>query len=761
MSSSTKANQSDSSLLQKLIYFFPVQLFFVHIKKNQQLLIFWIVLFLIIFKQFGTKYGLPLLFLAPEYIGNLSFSSYFIVGFAIGGFAMSFNISSYIMNGFRFPFLATLSKPFLKYCLNNSLIPFIFIISYLIQANHFLSENEIFTQNEIILRLAGFVGGYFIFVFFTMVYFMATNKDMEKLFGKEIAKVMSSDTRKGEPAKDLLSKSKADWYKEQALHSKIWRVDYYFSQFFMLKKTRPYDHYKQHMLTQVFRQNHINASRFEIAIIISIIILGLFRENDVFIIPAAATITLLITMLLMITSALRSWLHGWTWVVIAGLLIGINLLTKYTNFYYESKAYGLDYSSTVSYPENPAISDSILKADLNENVKMLDNWELKNKNHPVKKPKAVFVAASGGGSRAVLWSFISLQHLDSLTEGELFKHTVLLSGSSGGMIGSAFFRELKLSATTDSINPYATEYRESIAKDILNPVIFTLAVNDMLIRTQRFTYKGNTYWKDRAYIFEKTLNRYTGWMMDKTLFEYKAAEEAAEIPMMILSPSIVNDSRRLLISNLPLSFMTKSTLNKKYLSENVEYQRLFKNNDPLQTKFVSALRMSASFPYIMTTVNLPTEPMIEVFDAGLRDNYGIKTITKYIFNMREWLERNTSGIIILQIRDGLKTDHQNDQTEKRSMFKNLLSPFGSLYGNWFEVQDYNNDELLEYTSAWYSGEVDIIDYQLNRGEEEYISLSWHLTSKEKKQILSSIDLKVNQEAEKRLIDHLKYDQWAN
>jgi hypothetical protein len=126
--------------------------------------------------------------------------------------------------------------------------------------------------------------------------------------------------------------------------------------------------------------------------------------------------------------------------------------------------------------------------------------------------------------------------------------------------------------------------------------------------------------------------------------------------------------------------------------------------------------------------------------------------------MRDWLERNTSGIIILQIRDGLKTDHRAEKTEKRSMFKNLLSPFGSLYGNWFEVQDYNNDELLEYTSARYSGEVDVIDYQLNRGAEEYISLSWHLTSKEKKQILSSIDLKANQEAEKRLIEHLNFDQ---
>src|SRR5690606_28657418 len=158
MKATEQNTNKESSFIQKLIYFFPLQLFFVHIKKNQQLLLFWVLLFLIIFKQVGTKYGLPLLFLAPEYIGGLSFSSYFILGFAIGGFAMAFNISSYIMNGFRFPFLATLSKPFLKYCLNNALIPFIFIVFYLFQAYEFLSDYEDFTLNEIIHRLAGFVG---------------------------------------------------------------------------------------------------------------------------------------------------------------------------------------------------------------------------------------------------------------------------------------------------------------------------------------------------------------------------------------------------------------------------------------------------------------------------------------------------------------------------------------------------------------------------------------------------------------------------
>ena len=72
-----------------------------------------------------------------------------------------------------------------------------------------------------------------------------------------------------------------------------------------------------------------------------------------------------------------------------------------------------------------------------------------------------------------------------------------------------------------------------------------------------------------------------------------------------------------------------------------------------------------------------------------------------------------------------------------------------------EVQDFNNEELLNYTSGWYSGKVDIINYQLNKSADNYISLSWHLTSKEKEQVINSLTLAENKEAEQRLLELLK------
>ena len=50
------------------------------------------------------------------------------------------------------------------------------------------------------------------------------------------------------------------------------------------------------------------------------------------------------------------------------------------------------------------------------------------------------------------------------------------------------------------------------------------------------------------YTFEDQLNQITERMMDKPIKAYDSAELNAMIPMMILSPTIVNDGRKLYIA---------------------------------------------------------------------------------------------------------------------------------------------------------------------------------------------------------------------
>ena len=145
----------------------------------------------------------------------------------------------------------------------------------------------------------------------------------------------------------------------------------------------------------------------------------------------------------------------------------------------------------------------------------------------------------------------------------------------------------------------------------------------------------------------------------------------------------------------------------------------------------SVLRMNATFPYILPMVSLPTNPPIEVMDAGMRDNFGFKTSINFIKNFNSWIEKNSSGIIIVQIRDKQKFFEINNPNSGTLMTR-LFSPLTNIYGNLFKVHDYQNDEILNSVSDWYKGEVDVVTFYIDQSNDEKISMSWHLTNKDKR-----------------------------
>jgi hypothetical protein len=99
-------------LFEDIFYSFPIQLLINHFKKNQILLLLWILLFAIIMQNSGTMLGIPYLFLDPEYMNSVDSRSFFILGISMGIFIMSFHITTYILDSYRFTFLGTIAKPF-------------------------------------------------------------------------------------------------------------------------------------------------------------------------------------------------------------------------------------------------------------------------------------------------------------------------------------------------------------------------------------------------------------------------------------------------------------------------------------------------------------------------------------------------------------------------------------------------------------------------------------------------------------------------
>lgn len=720
------------SFIQKIFYSFPAQLTVMLLKKNQLLLIYWLLLIGFVTSTIGNRFGIPYLFLDAEYMGRVGFLSFFITGLAFGIFYMAFNITSYMLNSFRFPFLASLYKTFEKYSINNSVIPLLFYLIYVACLIRFQMFYQLKSFIEAMQCVAGLLCGTGIIVYLTIKYFRHTNKDIYKLFGVASSEDESKRLKKISPIRDSeLRKS----------DRKIWRVDTYIVFPFKQKIVRSTSHYKSFMLESVFRQNHVNAAVLEMIIFITFVLLGLFRDYTIFRIPASASVLLLFAIIIMIAGVFRFWLRSWANTIIVSIFIIINIFSGYEVFNVKNKAYGLSYKGDPEPYTFQNLENHLTQKQFNDDFAngklVLENWAKKN-THSDEKPKLVLLNVSGGGVRSALYTVKTLSVIDSALSGKFFDHVHLINGSSGGLIGAAYYRELYMRSNDFSkdLKLNRDNYLQGISKDLLNATVFSFTVSDLLLNFQRFTYQDQSYLKDRAYAFEQQLNENTGFVFDKKLDEYLLPELKAEIPRMIVSPTIINDGRVLIISPLPSSYLLKSKFNSKFsnaVPDGIELKSYFNKHNPGNLRFSSVLRMNASFPYIMPAASLPSNPSIEVMDAGIRDNYGVVNAYRFLVTYNEWIKQNTSGVIIVQIRDNNKNEYVETSAIK-TISEKLLSPFKNITGNFLLMQDYRNDTEMENLKSIFGDGLNYVNFEMTQKKEK-ISLSWHLTEREKQYVM--------------------------
>ena len=768
------------ALFKKIGYAFPVQLLMHHVRKNQIMLLMWLLVYGFVIGDFAKTVGIPYLLLDPEYCNEVNFKSLFIMGLAIGMFSMAFHITGYILDGERFPFLASVRRPFLKYFLNNSPIPLVFLCIYVVQFIRFQTNSGLQESHEIVEEVAGFLLGYFLLLGATLLYFSFTHTDIFKMMTGRVDKSL----RKNKIYRVNVMKRR-DAFKKEA-----YRVDLYFESPWRIVETQDISHHDQHLVWQVFNQNHMKAVILEAFAVCLLFAFGAFRDNTIVQIPAAASALLLLALLMMFAGALAYWMRGWAITAFIGIILALNVLVSKNIFSPDYQAFGLNYQKPAEYSLErikSLASDSVYRADIDSTTQILQEWKKKFAGQE-QKPKMVMICTSGGGQRSATWTMRVLQVADSSTSGQLMKHAMLITGASGGMIGAAYYRELYLRSLTDSsIKCYQPKYLENIAKDVLNPVAFSLVVNDIFLRLQQYEDGNYSYYKDRGYAFEQQLHRNTDSVMFKRLRDYKTPERQALIPMLILSPTIINDGRKLYISPQAVSYMSKVKMHysKNMVAERhkgVDFRRLLAEQDAENVHFASALRMSATFPYITPNLTMPTSPAIEIMDAGLTDNFGVSDALRFIYTFRSWINKNTGGVVLIIVRDSGK-ETQTAENKPRSIFSRMLNPIGTLYSNWATLQDNNNDVQIEFVQGVFKDKMEVINFQYiphNNDDslhlaqqvrdaasnkkhlrEERASLSWHLTPLEKRSIRNTIDEPVNQESMRRLMKVLEPQQPKN
>lgn len=738
--------------VQRIIFFFPIQLLLAHIKRSQILIVFWLLFFGLVTQQLAQKFGIPHLLLYPEYLGHANFLSHVVLGLAYGSFIVAYQVSSYIIFGYRFPFIATLNKPFLKYSINNFIVPVLFSGVYFFQIADFQLKKELLGGFQVMMHLSGLLTGTLIFIVISYSYFLSTNKSILK-FRVSRKKKPSQIYR---PIRALFDRS-VKWYHFLKRNSE-WKIDTYITGRLRIKMARSSSHYSKETLKKVFQQNHLNASMFELGAIFSLILVGAFMEHPLFAIPAGASILLLFTMTLMLSSALHSWLKGWSVIGYIVLALILNELSKQPYLRRQNMAYGMNYTEQPQVYDNKTIDALLLnetkvRSAHNDEIHSLNEW----KSHVKGKKNLILITTSGGGLRSALWTFYGLSYIDSVCSNNILDQTRLISGASGGMIGAAYYRESHLhrKLTHEKLN--SRKYAQLLSKDMLNPLAFSWVVNDF-IRLKKFSYKNQIYYKDRAYYFENQLNVNTEGMLDKSISYYRPFVRQGRLPMIVLSPTIVNDGRRLLISSIPVNFLYQPILKAKRLKKDItgfiDFQTFFKHQWADSLKYTSALRMNATFPFVLPNTYLPCQPSVEVMDAGIRDNFGLKTAALYMNAMETWLKDSVDQILIVRFFDRPNVIKVN-QDPYHSFLHSVSKPVGNVYNNLFNTQRLQEIDILSGIPNSLRGKVETINFVLHTDSMRNIPLSWQLTQLEKNLIRDAFFTPVNENAIQRLKYHLK------
>lgn len=733
------------AFLRGLYYSFPVQLVLLHLKKYQVLLILWYVLFSTVNGSFMKSYGADSLYLAPEYLSNVNAAAAGIVGASIGVFIMSWNITTFILFSRHFRFLATTSNPFLKYCINNSVIPALFLLFYFIKAIYFNLTKELLSGSEITLQVMGFLSGLSVLVAISLIYFFRYDKSIIRRLTPVISnpQLFKSQFKKGETRLNESRLIKVEWYLQSPR---------------ILKKVRDVSHYSKEFIETIFNRHHFAAVVSIFIAFIFLVLVGFMLDNPYFQLPAAAGITIFFAILVAVSGAFSYFLQTWSIPFIIGLFFIMNLLYKYDIIDSSNKAYGLNYTNKNERPVYSRESlmalctDEKMEQDKNNMIAILEGWKKKQKE---EKPLLFIINTSGGGNRSATFTMNVLQRLDSLTQGTIMQKTFLITGASGGMLGAAYFRELdRLRTNGQKIDPLNRQYVNDIAGDLLNPLFSSFVARDLASPAQKFNVGKYQYIKDRGYAFEQKLNDNTRGLLNKQLGDLYEDEKNARMPLMIFNSVITRDGRKLIISTQRLSFLMKPFLDTAQIAgvdpDGLDYQSFFVKQDPMNLRLLTAMRMNATFPYVLPNVWLPTKPVVDVMDAGLRDNFGQETAIRFIQIFNKWIKENTSGVVLLQIRDR-KTGGWEYPFEANSVTEVVTRPLLLLQYNWYKMQEYNQNDMLSLTQQTMGKQIYKFTFQYYpKKEEARAALNFHLTKREKQDIAEALESENNSTAFRQL-----------
>jgi hypothetical protein len=372
------------------------------------------------------------------------------------------------------------------------------------------------------------------------------------------------------------------------------------------------------------------------------------------------------------------------------------------------------------------------------------------------RPRLVVVAAAGGGARSAVWTAAVLEEFERRVGPRFGRHVRLITGSSGGMMAAGLYAAAR-------VHPLGRwSVARAVGEDSLWPTIQTMVTRDLAAAFLPI-YRD---W-DRGRSLEAAWQRNAppapggGVSPFRTTFaELLAAEREGLAPSLIFSPTLVEDGRRLLISNLDLGDLAAESVPTlatgpdgrtvvKWTEASrsaVEFFRLFPASHG-RFEVGTAARLSNTFPYVTPGVSLPADPPRRVVDAGYFDNYGIDLASRWLLRHREAVRGYCSGVAVIEVRgfplesEKLGVGGDDGEGDDRAglvvgLMAGVSTPAEALVNARSAGAYYRNDQLLGVLDAEFNA-VRSGPFLVRAVLEcpGTASLSWSLPARERKRIL--------------------------
>ncbi len=455
--------------------------------------------------------------------------------------------------------------------------------------------------------------------------------------------------------------------------------------------------------------------------------------------PSAAAICIVFCIVLLVYGFIRFQFPRERIVLTAALIAGATFAAAVTPYRHRFPALDRFYRRPIAIPQQQSAAPSL---HLIANDVVRDRWlEIVRRHEPgsTRLPKLAIVATSGGGIRAAVWTTAVL---NALTLGRYAipnfpYHVRMMTGASGGMVGAAYYAasvpQPFVPRPAAAVNQTVRRKLPPMAEDSLEPVARSLALRDLPGLWAFWSFR------DRGAALERAWSEHAPDVM-RTPFEALAVgEREGWRPSLIFTPMLVEDGRRLLVSNLNLDFLMENRgpridTDAVYSRPSVELFRLLPAAQSMP--LAAAARMSASFAWVTPAAELPTIPRRHVVDAGYWDNFGVHTSVVWIERNLQWLQQNTSGVVVIQIRD-VESESANKDLRRwppsfpLRAFDEFVAPvIAALRARESTMTFHNDYDLRQLTNATNGFVTTVVIENPNRSV-----LSWSLTRRQARETI--------------------------